>query len=143
MSSASSTAGIAAGNSETVAQPRANADEAPRRAVARGSVHADAHRRGEANTRHAAENAWAMKIVASVQIGVARPNVSAANSAPAELAPRSRHRPYSTRLPSAVNRPAVNTVDKYDSSASPAKVSGSSAEGVRGTAGRTRRWEPR
>ena len=40
-------------------------------------------------TSSAAENAWPMKMVASVQMGVARPNVIAAKSAASELAPSS------------------------------------------------------
>ena len=91
----------------------------------RGIRRADAQRRRKANTSSAAPKACPIKIVARVQMGVASPNVSAAKSAPAVLAPSStesvnRHTPAS-----AVKSPAVNTVDRYERSASPANVSGS------------------
>src|SRR4029077_10290867 len=88
LSPASRTAGTAAGKSDTVAQPAHTPTRSPFRMSADGSA-PTRQAAANANTRRAAENAGPMKIVASVQIGVASPNVSAANNAPASLAPSS------------------------------------------------------
>src|SRR4030095_3477252 len=77
------------------------------------------------NTRQAAENAWPMKSVASVHIGVASPKVSAANSAPPRVAPSSMHTLNSAIAASAVKRPAVKTVATQDSHAIPSYDSAS------------------
>src|SRR5579871_3182924 len=110
-------AGTAAGNSETVAHPAQTPASAPCRQspLSRPAAHAAAN----AITSSDAENACPMKIVASVQIGVPRPNTAAAKRAPPSVDPRSTHKSNSDTPAIAVNNPAVNTVATYESAAMP------------------------